>query len=426
MTATAAPSEEHFLARYDIAAIRRQFPALAQRHGDREAVFFDGPAGSQVPERVIQAIGDYLRTMNANHGGVFATSVRSDAMLEEAHRAAADFVGADDPDCCYFGANMTSLTFALSRALSKTWNPGDEIIVSRLDHDANHTPWVLAARDAGVTVKYLDIRDDCTFAVDEYLKQLSPRTRLVAVGCASNAVGTVNELSNIVHSAHAVGAKVFCDAVHFAPHRRIDVASIGCDFLACSAYKFFGPHFGMIWGRRELLESLAAYKVRPAPNDLPGKWMTGTQNHEGIAGTLAAIDYLADLGRTVQGDTSLDRRTALDRAFEAIFQHEQRLAVRFQAGVDRLPQFQSFGITGVERFHERVPTFSIRHRTLPSIEVARRLAAAGVYAWHGNFYALPLTETLGVEPAGLVRIGMLHYNTLEEVDYALEVLRTIA
>lgn len=407
---------------FDVAAVRRQFPALATKHGDREAVFFDGPAGSQVPQSVIDAIGNYLATMNANHGGVFATAVKSDALLDETHRAAADFVGADDPDCCYFGANMTTLTFALSRALAKSWTAGDEILVTRLDHDADVSPWVLAAQDAGVTVKRIGIRPDCTLDLDDFRKQLSSRTRLAAVGAASNAVGTINPIAEIAAAAHAVGAKVFVDAVHYAPHRRIDVAAWGCDFLVCSAYKFFGPHVGIMWGRRELLESLTAYKVCPAPNELPGKWMTGTQNHEGIAGVLAAIDYLADLGRT---SPEQSRREALDGAFTKVEAHERGLAEQFQRGVDRLPQFQSYGITNVERFGERVPTFSIRHRKLPSIDVARRLAEAGVFVWHGNFYALPLTETLGVEPEGLVRIGLLHYNTSEEVDYLLDVLKSI-
>jgi cysteine desulfurase family protein (TIGR01976 family) len=433
---------------FNLAARRKLFPALARRHADREAVFFDGPAGSQVPESVIEAISRYLRGTNANHGGVFATAVESDALLDDAHEAAADFVGATDPSGCYFGANMTTLTFALSRALARTWRTGDEVIVSRLDHDADVTPWTMAAADVGAVVRHIGIRPDCTLDLDELHRILSPRTRLVAVGCASNAVGTVNPVAEITAMAHAVGAKVFLDAVHYAPHRRIDVAGWGCDFLAASAYKFFGPHVGLVWGRPDLLEELTAYKVRPSSNELPGKWMTGTQNHEGIAGVLAAIEYLADLGRasaaaegadpagataagstaaaTDAGQTSLSRPAALDQAFRAIDAYERTLGARLQTGLDRLPQFQSFGITEVARFAERVPTFSIRHRTLPSIEVARRLAQAGIFAWHGNFYALPLTETLGVEPEGLVRLGLLHYNTEEEVDYTLEVLRTIA
>ncbi|HEX4131094.1 MAG TPA: cysteine desulfurase-like protein [Pirellulales bacterium] len=382
---------------FDVAAVRRQFPALAQKHGDREAVFFDGPAGSQVPDRVIAAIGDYLRTMNANHGGVFSTSRRSDALLDEAHRAASDFVGADDPECCYFGANMTSLTFALSRAISRTWNAGDEIMVTRLDHDANITPWVSAARNAGVTVRYIGIRPDCTLDLDDFHKQLSSRTRLVAVGAASNAVGTVNPIAEVAAAAHAVGAKVFCDAVHYAPHRLIDVAAWQVDSLACSAYKFFGPHVGLMWGRRELLESLTAYRLRPAPNDLPGKWMTGTQNHEGIAGVLAAIDYLADLGRSSPAQS---RREALVTAYEKIIAYERPLAERLQSGIDRLQQYTSWGNTDTARFGKRVATFSITHRTLPAVEVAQRLDEAGIYVWNGNFYALPLTLALGVEPNG--------------------------
>jgi cysteine desulfurase family protein (TIGR01976 family) len=429
--------------RFDPAARRKLFPALGRRHGDREAVFFDGPAGSQVPESVIEAISRYLRHMNANHGGVFATAVESDALLDDAQDAAADLVGAPDPSGCYFGANMTTLTFALSRALARTWNVGDEIIVSRLDHDADVTPWTMAARDVGAVVRHIGIRPDCTLDLDELRRQLSPRTRLVAVGCASNAVGTVNPVAEITAMAHSVGAKVFLDAVHYAPHRRIDVAGWDCDFLAASAYKFFGPHVGLVWGRPELLEELTAYKVRPSSNELPGKWMTGTQNHEGIAGVLAAIEYLADLGRacakssgptddgathsgaTRAGEKS-PRRAALDRAFRAIDAYERALGARLQEGLDRLPQFRSYGITDASRFALRVPTFSIRHRTLPSVEVARRLARAGIFAWHGNFYALPLTETLDVEPEGLVRLGLLHYNTEEEVDYTLDILRTIA
>lgn len=412
---------------FDVAAVRRQFPALAQKHGDREAVYFDGPAGSQTPETVIAAIGDYLRTMNANHEGVFATSRRSDAMLDEAHRAAADFVGADDPECCYFGANMTTLTFALSRALARTWNAGDEVLVTRLDHDANVSPWVTAARDAGAIVRHVGIRPDCTLDLDDFHRQLSSRTRLVAVGAASNAVGTVNPVAQITAAAHAAGAQVFCDAVHYAPHRLIDVSAWQVDFLACSAYKFFGPHVGVMYGRRELLASLPAYKVRPAPDDLPGKWMTGTQNHECIAGVLAAINYLAALGRSGANGRggSMSRREALVTALAQIAAYERPLAERLQAGLDRLPQFKSWGITDPARFGERVATFSITHRSVPPSDVARRLDEAGIYVWNGNFYALPLTETLGVEPAGLVRIGLLHYNTSEEVDYLLRVLATI-
>lgn len=410
---------------FDVTALRRRFPALATIHGRREAVFFDGPAGSQVPASVIDAISHYLGTMNANHAGVFTTSVKSDAMLEDAQAAAAAFVGADDPSCCYFGANMTTMTFALSRAIARTWAAGDEVVVTRLDHDADVSPWVLAARDAGVVVKHAHIRSDCTLDLDHLRSCLSPRTRLVAVGAASNAVGTLNPIAEIASAAHDVGALMFCDAVHYAPHRLIDVSAWGCDFLVCSAYKFFGPHVGLMWGRRDLLESLPAYKVRPAPATPPGKWMTGTPNSEGIAGTRAAIDYLCDLGRQV-GAPGADRRQALVRAFSAIAAYERRLGERLQAGLDRLPQYRSWGITDIARFGERVPTFSVTHQTRRAIDVAHRLADAGIYVWAGNFYALPLTEALGLEPDGLVRIGLLHYNTTEEVDYLLDVLGDIS
>jgi len=405
---------------WNVKGLRAQFPGLRRRHDHRDAVFFDGPAGSQVPQTVIDAFGTYLTTMNANHGGTFATSQDSDAMLDEAHRAAADFVGADDPACCYFGANMTTLTFAISRSLARTWTPGDNIVVTRLDHDANVSPWVLAAEDAGVEVRRVTIRPDCTLDLGDLSAQVTDRTRLVAAGAASNAVGTVNPVAEIAEIAHRAGAVVFCDAVHYAPHRLIDVQAWHCDLLVCSAYKFFGPHVGLMWGRRDLLEALPAYKVRPAPTGLPGKWMTGTPNAEGIAATLAAIDYIASIGR--REDEAVTRREALTAAFSAISTYEREIGTRLQLGLDRLPHIRSWGITDVDRFDERVPTFAVSHRTMASADVAGRLARAGIFVWSGNFYALPLTETLGVEPGGLVRIGLLHYNTADEVDYLLDVL----
>jgi cysteine desulfurase family protein (TIGR01976 family) len=406
----------------NVAACRAQFPALAREIAGRLAVYFDGPAGSQVPERVINAISSYLKTHNANHGGLFATSRESDAMLASAHEAVADLLGTADPQLTVFGANMTTLTFALSRALAKSWRPGDEIIVTRLDHDANVTPWVLAARDAGATIRHLGIRaDDCTLDLDELAALISPSTRLVAVGCASNAVGTVNPMGKVVEMAHAAGAQVFLDAVHYAPHRLIDVDSWGCDFLVCSAYKFFGPHVGILWGRRELLASLPAYKVRPAADSLPDRWMTGTQNHESIAGVLAAIEYLADLGRAAEPAT-MSRRGALAAAFAAIGEYEMLLAARLLSGLAETPRIRVWGIAGTARLDERVPTVGITHESLGATELASRLGEQGIFVWHGNFYALPLTEALGLEPDGLVRIGLLHYNTPEEVDRLLAAL----
>ena len=409
----------------DVEWCRLQFPALARLTEGQPAVYFDGPAGSQVPQRVIDAMVDYLARMNANHGGRFETSRESDALLEEAHQGVADFVGTSDPGTVVFGPNMTSLTFALSRSLGRTWSPGDEIVVSRLEHDANVTPWVLAARDAGATVRHVDFRpDDCTLDLDDLAGKLTSRTRLVAVGCASNAVGTVNPMDEIVRLAHDAGALVFFDAVHYAPHRLLDVDRWGCDLLACSAYKFFGPHVGVLWGRRELLEDLPAYKVRPAPNDLPGRWMTGTQNHEGIAGTLAAVDYLAELGARAQpGDG--DRRRSLAAAYRAIGAYERDLFAELLAGLAALPEVTIRGITDPERWSERVPTVAFTHQRLASRELAEYLGARGIFVWHGNYYALPVTEALGIEPEGMVRVGLLHYNTSEEVERVLAAMRDL-
>ena len=280
----------------DLLAIRRKFPALNQLRNGRQPIFLDGPGGTQTPQIVIDAIVHYLQTCNANHGGVFATSQESDRILDLGHRSMADFVNAPSADEIVFGANMTTLTFHLSRALAKTWKADDEIVVTRLDHDANVSPWVLAAQDAQVNVRYAEVRvPDCTLDLDQLSKLITPRTRLVAVGCASNAVGTINDVAAIGKMAHAKGSLVFLDAVHYGPHGPIDVHAWDCDFLACSAYKFFGPHVGVLWGRTALLESLSPYKVRPATNTLPGRWMTGTQCHEGIAGAAAAVRYLAEL-----------------------------------------------------------------------------------------------------------------------------------
>ncbi|MFP6658556.1 MAG: cysteine desulfurase-like protein [Pirellulales bacterium] len=406
--------------------LRRGFPALRREVNGRSAVFLDGPAGTQVPQSVIEAISGYLMRMNANHGGHFATSRDSDAMLAQGHAAVAELLGANDPECVSFGANMTSLTFALSRALSLTWQPGDEVLVTRLEHDANFTPWVLAARDAGARVRYVAIHpDDCTLDLDDLRSKLSERTRLVAVGCASNATGTINPVAEICRWARDLGALTFLDAVHFAPHARIDVARLDCDFLACSAYKFFGPHVGIMWGRRKLLEELEAYKLRPAPNSLPDKWMTGTQNHECIAGTLAAIEYLADVGRMANANANLDNTPALDAAFEAIQSYEGELVAHLLAGLAELPKIRVWGITAPSRLAERLPTVSITHQEMNAENLARHLGNRGIFVWDGNYYALPLTETLGVEPDGMVRIGLVHYNTHEEVDRLLLELESV-
>jgi cysteine desulfurase family protein (TIGR01976 family) len=343
-------------------------------------------------------------------------------MLADAHRAVADFVGADSAAEIAFGANMTTLTFALGRALAKTWKAGDEIVVSSLDHDANVSPWKLAARDAGAVVKQIDVRpDDCTLDLDALRSSLGERTRLVAVGAASNLVGTINPIQEIAALAHGAGAQLFVDAVHLAPHRLIDVGLWDCDYLACSPYKFFGPHIGVLWGRSERMAELPAYKVRAADDAIPDRWMTGTQCHEGIAGTLEAVNYLADLGREVAGEP-LDRRAALRAAFSAIEAYESSLCGELLEGVSRLAGARVVGITDAKRLAERAPTLGILAKACAPVALSEELGKRGVFSWGGNSYALPLTEALGLEPGGVLRVGLLHYNTAEEVGRFLDLL----
>ncbi|HEY5658714.1 MAG TPA: cysteine desulfurase-like protein [Myxococcota bacterium] len=407
---------------FPIDAVRAQFPGLRREVAGRPAVFFDGPAGSQTPQRVADAVSGYLLQRNANHGGPFATSQESDAMLAEAHRAAADFLGAPRPEEVAFGANMTTLTFALGRALARTWKAGDEVVVTRLDHDANVSTWELAARDAGAVVRHVEIRpDDCTLDLDSLRACLSERTRLVAVGAASNLVGSVNPVREIAGLAHAAGAQLFVDAVHFAPHRLIDVAQWDCDFLVCSAYKFFGPHLGVLWGRSELLAELPAYRLRVAPAELPDRWMTGTPCNEGIAGTLEAIEYLADLGRGIAG-RSLERREALRAAFAAIEAYEEALCRQLLEGLAGQAGVRVVGISDVARSGERTPTVGILAEGCSPDALSEALGKRGVFTWGGNSYALPLTEALGLEPGGVLRVGLLHYNTADEVARLLELL----
>jgi cysteine desulfurase family protein (TIGR01976 family) len=407
---------------FDVEAVRRQFPALQQRVDGRSPVFLDGPGGTQVPRAVVDAMVSYLTTCNANHGGVFRTSRDSDAILDRAHQAAADLLNAPSADEVVFGPNMTTLTFQLSRSFGRTLRPGDEVLVTRMDHDANVSPWVLAARDAGVTAHFIDVHpEDCTLDQGDLRRRLGPRVRLLAVTCASNAVGTVNDVRTLTRLAHEAGALVFLDAVHYAPHGPIDVEEWGCDFLACSAYKFFGPHVGLLWGRRELLADLPVYKVRPAAEELPHRWMTGTQNHEGLAGVVAAVDYLASLGAGAGSGAS--RRQRLCAAFAAIRDYEGRLAERLLAGLAERPRFRVWGITRPDRLSGRVPTVSITAVDRTPAQMAAHLAAREIYAWDGNMYALELTERLGLEGrGGVLRLGLVHYNTSAEIDQLLRAL----
>ena len=413
---------------FDISAIRHHFPGLK-----RSAIFFDGPGGSQTPQSVIDAMVDYMIHKNANTGGIFTTGRQSDALIDEAHKAAGDFVGTDDPGEIIFGNNMSTHAFALSRSLAKTWKPGDEIIVTRLDHDANVSPWVLAAKDAGAIVKFAPVRhEDCTLDQDEFRKLLSPKTKFAAIGVASNATGTINPVKQMIADVHQFGGLVFLDAVHYAPHAAIDVKDWDCDFLACSAYKFFGPHSGVLYGKRQHLESLFAYKVRPCSNALPMKWMTGTQNHEGIVGTLAAVEYLASLGRSAKpaasaagpeiDQTPTSRRAAVVAAYKSIVAYESDLSRQVLRGLRELPSITVYGITDPARIAQRTPTFALRHAKLSPDQLNEHLSKNEIYAWCGTFYALELMESLAIQPPKMVRVGMLHYNTADEVQRMLAVL----
>lgn len=406
--------------------VRSHFTGLNRRVNGQTAAFFDGPAGSQVPEKVVLSVADYLRHTNCNRGGLFTVGRESDALLDAAHRTVADFLGTRDPDCVIFGANMTTLTMQVSRAISREWNAGDEIIVTHLDHDANVSPWVLAARDRGVHVHHVGLQlKDCTLNMDDLFSRLSPRTRLVAAGYASNATGTINPVREIIRAAHDVGALVYVDAVHYAPHGRICVDDLDCDFLVCSAYKFCGPHVGVLYGRRSLLTDLQPYKLRPCTEQLPGRWMTGTQNHEGIVGTAAAVDYLAGLAGGPE-DVFSDRGKQLDKAFQQIVEYEKQLGLQLLDGLKQIPEITIYGISETSRAGERVPTFSFTWRGRRPAEIAEALGARGLFVWHGNHYALPFTEAAGLEPEGTVRVGLLHYNTSQEVDRLLSALQEMS
>ncbi len=420
----------------DLAWIRGQFPALAQTVGGHPAVFFDGPGGTQVPQRVIDAIGAYLIHANANTHGAFATSARSDATIGEAHAAMADLLGCD-PDEVVFGPNMTTLTFAMSRAIGRELQPGDEIVVTRLDHDANVSPWV-ALEERGVVIRYVDIDvEDCTLDMNDLRSQINERTKIVAVGYASNAVGTINDVAEVTRLAHSVGALSYIDAVHYAPHGSIDVRAIDCDFLACSPYKFFAPHMGTLYAKREHLLRLHPYKVRPASDGTPDRWETGTKNHEGLAGVAAAIDYLAELGRrtadnrppadTNQPSSVVGRRSSLIAAMSTIREYERGLAEQLITGLLEVPGLTFYGIREPERFGMRTPTVSIRIEGHSPRELAEFLGERGIFTWDGNYYALNLSERLGVEQSGgTLRIGLAHYNTSEEVARLLTALHEIA
>lgn len=422
------PQTETTIPALDLTAVRSQFPSLAQTINGYPAVFFDGPGGTQVPQRVIDAISEYLRRDNSNSGGNYPTARRTDAMIAAARAAMADFFHCHD-DEIVFGQNMTALTFALSRSIGRELGPGDEIVVTRLDHDANVSPWLAMAEDRGITVRWAEIHDeDCTLDLADLASKINPHTKLVAVGYASNAVGTINPVKQIIQLAHNFGALAFIDAVHYAPHGLIDVAALDCDFLVCSTYKFFGPHMGVLYGKREHLKNLRPYKVRPLIDTIPFRWEFGTLDHECIAGIIACVEYIADIGRYSRSQSS--RRAAIEAAYEITHEHERALMERMIAGFREILGLKIYGITDPARFSERCATLAIRiddgrpgHSPL---ELANKLGERGFFTWDGNYYAINLTEHLRVEKdGGFLRIGLVHYNTLEEVDRFLAVLQEI-
>jgi cysteine desulfurase family protein (TIGR01976 family) len=417
-------TEKSTIPEIDLSWVRSQFPALNQTVNGHPAAFLDGPGGTQVPQRVIDAISDYLRRNNANTCGAYQTSRNTDAMIAGARSAMADFLGCD-ADEVVFGFNMTSLTYAMSRAIGRELEPGDEIVLTYLDHDANFSPW-RALEERGVNLRVVEVnKADCTLDMTDLARKINTHTKLVAVGYASNAVGTINNVREVVRLAKSVGALSYIDAVHYAPHGPIDVHALDCDFLVCSTYKFFGPHMGVLYGKRDPLTRLHPYKVRANTNKIPNCWEWGTLNHECIAGITACVDYLADLGRRAN-PSAKNRRAAILSAYELIHQHERSLLEKLIAGLPTLPGARIYGITDPKRFDDRCPTVAVRIDGHTPLELADKLGDRGFFTWDGNYYAINLSEQLDVEKdGGFLRIGLAHYNTPEEVDRLLAALGEI-
>jgi cysteine desulfurase family protein (TIGR01976 family) len=409
----------------DIAWVRSQFPSLQMQVNGQPAAFLDGPAGTQIPTKVMHAVQNYFMTANANTCGAFVTSRRTDELLADARAAMADFFHCQKEEVV-FGQNMTTITFHISRAIARELKPGDEILLTTLDHDANFSPWK-ALEEKGVVIRQVDIREeDCTLDMEDLRKKLNGKTKLLAVGYASNAVGTINPVAEITKLAHAAGAMIYIDAVHYGPHGLIDVKALDCDFLVCSPYKFFGPHMGALYGKRQHLDRLHPYKVRPATNQSPERWETGTQVHELIVGICGAVEYLAELGRHGKPEVTT-RREALAAAFGSTVPYESRLVARLIDGLQAISDVHIYGITDPRRFSERCSTLSLRLGHHNPTAIATFLGERGIFTWDGNYYALNLTEKLGVESqGGLLRIGLVHYNTMEEVERLLSALREFA
>jgi cysteine desulfurase family protein (TIGR01976 family) len=407
---------------FDISWVREQFPSLRLKVNGHPAAFLDGPAGTQVPRQVMDAVQNYFLEANANTYGAFLTSRRSNEIIANARAAMADLFNCA-PEEVVFGQNMTTITLGLARAIGRELKPGDEILLTILDHDANYSPWRVLEEN-GVVIRTVDIREsDCTLDLDDLKSKLNAKTKLVAVGYASNIVGTVNPIAEITNLAHAVGAMIYVDAVHYAPHGPIAVKALDCDFLVCSPYKFFGPHMGTLYGKKEHLERFKPYKVRPATDSVPECWETGTQVQELIAGIFAAVEYIAELGRRCD-PSAKNRREALLAAYRSTVAYERTLVTKLIAGLLAIPGLQFFGITEPQRFGERCSTVSFRLPKGTPTDAATFLGDRGIFTWDGNFYALNLTERLGVEKlGGVLRVGLVHYNTAEEIDRLLAALK---
>ena len=408
--------------------VRKQFPAL-----ERPVIFLDNPAGTQISRQSLERINRYLIDCNANHGGMFETSRKSDEVLHEAHAAMADFLNAAQPEEIIFGNNMTTLTLHISRSLARTLQAGDNILVTRLDHDANIAPWMLVAEDKGCNLIWVDIDvEEGTLDLDDFARALERKPKIAAFGYASNLLGTVNPVKKLTKMAKDAGALVYIDAVQYAPHGPIDVQDIGCDFLVCSSYKFFGPHAGALYGKYDLLDELKAYKVRPASNELPYKFETGTQNHEGIAGMLGALEYFEWLGSQFDGEqapswkeagTSAGRRFAFKQAMSTIRQYEFELSRALIGAIESVPGTHIYGVTDMNRLDERVPTVSFTLEGRDPEKVADALGKQNINVWNGHNYALAVVERLGLlEAGGMIRVGPVHYNTVDEVEQFKEAL----
>ena len=406
---------------FNVGWVREQFPSLQLQVNGQQAAFLDGPAGTQVPRQVMDAVQKYFLEANANTYGAFLTSRRTNEIISEARAAMSDLFNCS-PDEVVFGQNMTTITLGIARAIGRELKPGDEILLTILDHDANFSPWK-ALEEKGVVIRTVDIREsDCTLDLEDLRSKLNEKTKLVAVGYASNAVGTINPVAEITKLAHAMGAMVFIDAVHYAPHGSIDVRALDCDFLICSPYKFFGPHMGTLYGKKEHLERFRPYKVRPATDVVPECWETGTQVQELIAGIHAAVEYIAELGRRCD-PSAKDRRAALLASYRSTVAYERSLLTHLIKGLLAIPGLQLFGITDPARFHERCSTVSFRLAKGTPTDAAAFLGERGIFTWDGNFYALNLTERLGVEASGgVLRVGLVHYNTIDEVNRLLTAL----